>query len=131
LAVQALQKLCQQHPKQAQNQLLQAPNGLHRLGDLLQTGQDEQVRNEALLLAGYLAKWPAIAKVWMFSEVGDVVIQLAVEEGGLEQHGGVRLPRCYKYAAYDAAGGSLSTDNGAAVGAFVDGGEHQFLNSRQ
>jgi hypothetical protein len=83
LAVQALQKLCQQHPKQAQNQLLQAPNGLHRLGDLLQTGQDEQVRNEALLLAGYLAKWPAIAKVWMFSEVGDVVIQLAVEEGGL------------------------------------------------
>jgi chromosome segregation ATPase len=83
LAVQALQKLCQQHPKQAQNQLLQAPNGLHRLGDLLQTGQDEQVRNEALLLAGYLAKWPAIAKVWMFSEVGDVVIQLAMEEGGL------------------------------------------------
>jgi hypothetical protein len=83
LAVQALQKLCRQHPKQAQNQLLQAPNGLHRLGDLLKTGQDEQVRNEALLLAGHLAKWPAIAKVWMFSEVGDVVIALAMEEGGL------------------------------------------------
>lgn len=83
LSIQAIHKLCQAHPKQAQNQLLQAPNGLHRLGDLLHTAQDEQVRNEALLLAGHLAAWPAVAKVWMFSEVGDVVIALAIQEGGM------------------------------------------------
>ena len=40
LALQLLQKLCHSHPKLAQQQLLVAPNGLHRIGDLLQTGTD-------------------------------------------------------------------------------------------
>ena len=83
LALQLLTKLCAKRPSKAQAQLLQAPNGLHRLGDLLQVNQEEIIRNEALLLAPVIAEWPSCAKIWMFSGVADQVMLLAVEEGGL------------------------------------------------
>lgn len=88
LCLQLLRELCgKRHnnrgtSRTAQPQLLAAPNGLHRLGDLLQD-PDEQVRNEALRLASVLCEWPTVAKLWMFAEVGDVVTDLAVSEGGL------------------------------------------------
>jgi Uso1 / p115 like vesicle tethering protein, head region len=83
VCLQLLHAICTISPKVAQPQLLQAPNGLHRLGDLLKSDVPEQVRNEALLLANTVAEWPAAAKVWMFNEVGDVVIDMAIREGGL------------------------------------------------
>lgn len=83
LALQLLRRLAITNPKLAQQQLLAAPNGLHRLGDLLNFQVAEQVRNEAVILAACIAEWAAVAKVWMFSEVGDVVIQTALQEGGL------------------------------------------------
>ncbi|CAB9510979.1 Inherit from KOG: Kinesin family member [Seminavis robusta] len=83
LALQLLTKLCVKRPSKAQAQLLQAPNGLNRLGDLLQVHQEEIIRNEALLLAQVIAEWPSCAKIWMFAEVADQVILLAIEEGGL------------------------------------------------
>jgi chromosome segregation ATPase len=83
LAVQLLTQLCKKSSKKAQAQLLQAPNGLHRLGDLMHVNQEEIIRNEALLLAQVIAEWPSCAKIWMFSEVADQVMFLALEEGGL------------------------------------------------
>jgi chromosome segregation ATPase len=96
MALQIIEHTARTSPKITQTQLLQAPNGLHRLGDLLQPAPiaqpgdafdralyDEQVRNQALLLAATLSRWSAVAKVWMFDEVGDVVAQLAIQEGGL------------------------------------------------
>ena len=82
LAIRLLRELCQTHPRVTQNQLLQAPNGIHRLGDLLLL-QDEKVRNEALLLAQIIAQWPSAAKIWMFSEMGDTIMKIVMNEGGL------------------------------------------------
>ena len=104
LALQLLRQLALRSPKVAQSQLLAAPNGLHRLGDLLKGDDDADheaaivepvVRNEALLLAAVLAEWASVAKVWMFSEVGDVVVQTAVAEGGLTG-GNVLVQDCLK-----------------------------------
>ena len=86
LALQALHKLCTLQPSLAQTQLLGAPNGLHRLGDLLQVQTDEQVRNQALLLAATLAEWPSVAQVWIFSNLAEGLMELATngeEDGGL------------------------------------------------
>lgn len=93
LALQFLTKLCLKRPSKAQTQLLQAPNGLHRLGDLLQIDTEEIIRNEALLLAQVIAEWPSCAKIWMFAEVADQVTIMAVEEGGLTK-GNVMVQDC-------------------------------------
>ena len=82
---QALHLLCTLQPSLAQPQLLRAPNGLHRLGDLCQVHVDEQVRNETLLLAAMLAKWPAVAQVWIFSGLPYTLMGLALtgDDAGL------------------------------------------------
>jgi hypothetical protein len=95
ICLQVLNSICTKSPKLAHQQLMQAPNGLHRLGDLLKPDVPEQVRNEALLLASTIAEWPAAAKVWMFSEVGDTVVQTAIREGGLTG-GNVLVLDCLK-----------------------------------
>ena len=93
LALQLLTKLCVKRPSKAQAQLLQAPNGLYRLGDLLNVHQEEIIRNEALLLAQVIAEWASCAKIWMFSEVADQVILIALEEGGLTK-GNLLVQEC-------------------------------------
>jgi hypothetical protein len=81
-ALQLMRKICGKFPSVAQTQLLEVPNGLHRLADVI--GEDnEQVRNESLLLAKVIAQWPSCAKIWVFADVCDSVIDLAVQEGGL------------------------------------------------
>ena len=82
LCLQLLTRVCAIAPSVAQTQLLEVPNGLHRLAQVLQDA-DASVRNEALLVGSILASWPSCAKVWVFGDVCDVVMQLAVEEGGL------------------------------------------------
>ena len=69
--------------KTVQDQILQAPNGLHRLGKLLQSS-DEVVRNQALLVASQLAAWAAVAKVWMFQDMGATVLHLAATSSDVE-----------------------------------------------
>lgn len=83
LALQLLTLLCTKRPSKAKDQLLHAPNGLHRLGDLLHINQEEILRNEALLMAQVIAEWPSCAQVWMFSEVPDQVMLMVFDEGGL------------------------------------------------
>lgn len=95
VCLQVLNAICTKGPKLAQQQLMQAPNGLHRLGDLLRPDVPEQVRNEALSLASTIAEWPSAAKVWMYNEVGDIVIQTAIQEGGLTG-GNVLVLDCLK-----------------------------------
>ena len=81
LALQLLKELSTL--RQAESQWLQAPNGLHRLGDLLDQGASEVVRNEALLVARILSRHAAIAKVWLFAEVEVKLLDLCWAEGGL------------------------------------------------
>jgi len=81
-SLQLLQKICSKYPSIAQAQLLEVPNGLHRLADSF-TEENEQVRNEVVLLATTIAQWPSCAKIWVFADACDNVIDLAVKEGGL------------------------------------------------
>ena len=80
LSLQLLKSLSQH--KSAQSQWLQAPNGLHRLGDLIEE-PEEVVRNEALLVAHDLSKHAPIAKVWIFAELECKLLDLCWKEGGL------------------------------------------------
>jgi hypothetical protein len=84
LAVQLLRKLCIKHPSAVQTQILEAPNGLHRLADTIRD-ENEQVRNEVLFLSKVIAKWASCAKIWVFSEVCDSVLDVAIHEGGLTE----------------------------------------------
>jgi hypothetical protein len=93
LALQVLKQVSERHATVSQGQWLQAPNGLHRLADVLTPAQsgtatdnpmaDEMVRNEALLVANVLAQQHAsIAKVWLFAEVETKLLDLCWSEGG-------------------------------------------------
>lgn len=118
LSLQCLRQLATRHASTLRQQLLEAPNGLHRLGsDLLLTG-DEQVRNEALLLAGVLAEWPAVARNWMFNDVGNVVVQLAEQEGGLTS-GNVLVEDClrllYNIVKHDASFADLLLESAVVL----------------
>ena len=91
-ALQLLRKICSKFPSVAQAQLLEVPNGLHRLADMI--GEDnEQVRNELLLLSKVIAQWPSCAKIWVFADVCDRVVELATQEGGLT-NGNVLVVDC-------------------------------------
>jgi hypothetical protein len=88
--VLALQVLVQAGVAQGptvQQALLETPQGLLRLAELLNTSAntDAQVRTVALSeVAPLIASWPAAAKVWVFSEVPQTVLELLVrDEGGL------------------------------------------------
>eukprot|EP00547_Thalassionema_nitzschioides_P014136 CAMPEP_0194247660 /NCGR_PEP_ID=MMETSP0158-20130606/16923_1 /TAXON_ID=33649 /ORGANISM="Thalassionema nitzschioides, Strain L26-B" /LENGTH=2479 /DNA_ID=CAMNT_0038983787 /DNA_START=105 /DNA_END=7541 /DNA_ORIENTATION=- len=91
-SLQVLQKIFSKYPSIAQSQLLEVPNGLHRLADSF-AEENEQVRNEVVLLAKIIAEWPSCAKVWVFAEVCNSVIDLAVKEGGLTK-GNVLVVDC-------------------------------------
>mmetsp|Transcript_15187 Transcript_15187/g.25224 ORF Transcript_15187/g.25224 Transcript_15187/m.25224 type:complete len:2554 (+) Transcript_15187:278-7939(+) len=92
-ALQVLQKISNKYPSLAQTHLLEVPNGLHRLADMFRE-HNEQVRNEVLLLAKVIAQWPSCAKIWVFADVCDSVIDLAVQEGGLT-NGNVLVMDCF------------------------------------
>ncbi|GAX09718.1 hypothetical protein FisN_19Lh186 [Fistulifera solaris] len=94
LCLQSLEKLCHQAPQLAQQQLLQAPNGLHRLGELLHCA-DLAVRNQALLVAHCCAAWPAVSQVWIFLNIVPTLLQVALQEGGL-QGGTVVVQDCLR-----------------------------------
>lgn len=81
-SLQVLQKICSKFPSIAQSQLLEVPNGLHRLADSF-AEENEQVRNEIVLVAKVIAEWPSCAKVWVFAEVCNSVIDLVIKEGGM------------------------------------------------
>ena len=83
VCLQVLHQLAQFHVKLTQTQLLQATNGLHRLGMLLDSSTEEgttdlAVRQQAVLLAQTLATWPSVAKVWVFLQLPDKLMHLAL-----------------------------------------------------
>ena len=83
LGLQILNTLCTKHPSRAQSQLLEIPNGLHRVADIMGEPND-QVRNE--LLGGVsqiIGKWPSCAKIWVFGEVCNTLMEICIREGGL------------------------------------------------
>lgn len=84
VCIKVLYQTASLQPKLAQSQFLQAPNGLHRIGAVLLAHEDVAVRNEALILTLFLAGWSSVAKVLIFNQVGDVVMQVIEKEGGLE-----------------------------------------------
>lgn len=95
LALQLLQSFCK-ITKLAIPQWLSSPNGIHRIGDLL---KDETVRTEALTLGSILAQWPSVAKVWIFADIGNLVLETAIQEGGLTG-GNVMVQDCLVFLSH-------------------------------
>lgn len=93
LALQLLQRFC--HIPNT-SLWLSAPNGIHRIGDLL---KDETVRAEVLILGTILAQWPGVAKVWIFAEIGNLVLDTAIQEGGLTG-GNLMVQDCLTFLAH-------------------------------
>lgn len=94
LALQVLELLSKQHISTACHQWLAAPNGLHRLADLLNTTEnpmDEPVRNQALVVAQLLATQAPIAKVFLFAEVESGLLNLCWQQGGLTKGNAIVL----------------------------------------
>eukprot|EP00980_Cylindrotheca_fusiformis_P000847 scaffold221_cov120-Cylindrotheca_fusiformis.AAC.8 len=87
LALNVLGQLSQKHSTIATTQWLQAPNGLHRLADMLSLGVEnpveEVVRNQAMAVADILAKDAAISKVFLFAEVECKLLDICWQQGGL------------------------------------------------
>lgn len=88
MALKLLEEISRRHATIASNQWMQAPNGLHRLSDLIGMDVDAQpmeeaVRNEALNVAKLLARNAAMAQIFFFAEVDVKLLDLAVQEGGL------------------------------------------------
>jgi chromosome segregation ATPase len=88
LALQVLEDLSKRHKSIAVNQWLQAPNGLHRIADLLAIDVDnnpmeEAIRNQALIVAKSLAREAPIARVFLFAEVECKLLDLCWKKGGL------------------------------------------------
>ena len=95
LSLQVLELISEQHSSIAGIQWLEAPNGLHRLADLLLLGVDnpmeEVVRNQALNVAQLLAKEAPMAKVFLFAEVECKLLDLCWQEGGLTKGNAIVL----------------------------------------
>lgn len=88
LALKVLEEISKRHKQIAVNQWLQAPNGLHRIADLLAIDVDnnpmeEAVRNQALIVAKILACEAPMAKVFLFAEVECKLLDLCWKQGGI------------------------------------------------
>lgn len=88
LALKVLEELSKRHKSVAGTQWLRAPNGLHRLADLLAIDveanpMEEAIRNQALIVAKLLAHEAAMAKVFLFAEVECKLLDLCWSQGGL------------------------------------------------
>jgi chromosome segregation ATPase len=88
LALKVLEELSKRHKSVASTQWLRAPNGLHRLADLLAIDveinpMEEAIRNQALVVAKLLAREASMAKVFLFAEVECKLLDLCWNEGGL------------------------------------------------
>jgi hypothetical protein len=70
LALELLQKFYQVAPKVTVRRFLETPNGLHRLGELL---EDDALRHPTVLLMKRLAENPAISKIWCFGDIADII----------------------------------------------------------
>jgi len=88
LGLKVLEDISKRHKSIALNQWLQAPNGLHRIADLLAidveiSPMEEAIRNQALIVAKTLAREAPMAKVFLFAEVECKLLDLCWKEGGL------------------------------------------------
>lgn len=87
LALKLLGRLSQKFSSISSTQWLRAPNGLHRLADMLSLGVDnpveEVVRNQALAVAHILAKEAPVSKVFLFAEVECKLFDVCWQQGGL------------------------------------------------
>lgn len=88
LALRLLEDVSKGHKSVALDQWLQAPNGLHRVADLLAIDvenqpMEEPIRNQALIVAKSLAREAPMAKVFLFAEVDCKLLDLCWKEGGL------------------------------------------------
>ncbi|KAG7345034.1 putative Crp/Fnr family transcriptional regulator [Nitzschia inconspicua] len=88
LALKVLEELSKRHKSTAMQQWLQAPNGLHRLADLISIDVDAQpleepVRDQALQVAKLLAKEAPLAKVFLFAEVDSKLLDICWKNGGM------------------------------------------------
>lgn len=91
-ALKVLEELSKRHKSVAGSQWQRAPNGLHRLADLLAIDvevnpMEEAIRNQALVVAKLLAREASVAKVFLFAEVECKLLDLCWNQGGLTKGG--------------------------------------------
>jgi chromosome segregation ATPase len=88
LALNILEDMSRRHKAVASNQWMEAPNGLHRLKDILATDVEanpleEAVRGQALVVTKLLAKEAPLAKVFLFADVHCILLSICESSGGL------------------------------------------------
>jgi hypothetical protein len=109
LSIQLIQLFAFYQPSIVQTQLLNTPNGIHRLGDLLKSSSSmypdnnndtnhnnnntvavpEQVQLAMIELSkSTLSKWSSVAKIWIFHEIIDPIVQIIIKEQQEQVKGG-------------------------------------------
>ena len=117
-AIQALSKLTTTFPTLLHSQILSAPDGLHRIMDLLNPApvEEESIRNEALLLCRIMAKTNAgSARLMIFGEAYEKVLDIAKDDDVDYSIKGDCLKLCIEMTRQDEMGSEVFLGNGTLV----------------
>lgn len=117
-AIQILSKMTTANPTLLHSQILNAPDGLPRVIDLLKPASldEESIRNEALLLCTVMAKTsPGSARLMIFGEAYDKVFDIATDENVDNAVKGDCLKLCIEMTLQDEMGSEVFLGNGRLV----------------
>jgi hypothetical protein len=117
-AIQILSKMTTANPTLLHSQILNAPDGLPRVIDLLKPASldEESIRNEALLLCTVMAKTsPGSARLMIFGEAYDKVFDIATDESVDNAVKGDCLKLCIEMTLQDEMGSEVFLGNGRLV----------------
>lgn len=117
-AIQILSKMTMANPTLLHAQILNAPDGLPRVIDLLKPASldEESIRNEALLLCTIMAKTnPGSARLMIFGETYDKVFDIATDENVDNAVKGDCLKLCIEMTLQDEMGSEVFLGNGRLV----------------
>ena len=117
-AIQSLSKLTSTNPTLIHSLILSAPDGLHRIIDLLNPApiEEESVRNEALLLCRIMAETNAgSARLMIFGEAYEKVFDIAMDDGVGYAVRGDCLKLCIEMTRQDEMGSDVFLGNGMLV----------------
>jgi chromosome segregation ATPase len=117
-AIQILSKMTVANPTLLHSQILNAPDGLPRVIDLLKPASldEESIRNEALLLCTIMAKTsPGSARLMIFGEAYDKVFDIATDDNVDSAVKGDCLKLCIEMTVQDEMGSEVFLGNGRLV----------------
>lgn len=117
-AIQSLSKLTSTNPTLIHSQILSAPDGLHRIIDLLNPApiEEESIRNEALLLCRIMAETNAgSARLMIFGEAYKKVFEIAMDDSVGYAVRGDCLKLCIEMTRQDEMGVDVFLGDGTLV----------------